>query len=453
MTATLAIRVGVAVAVLLWPRATPAAQPAPPDIQEILPDPTSDTITIRGGHFGTRVVVTLDLVPLDVRLAIDTRIVVAVPLAAIPSGEYLLTVSRGPGAGESATTLITLGASAASAPPPPPAAAPPASSADVAARVGDRAITIADLDREWQRSDPGGYAAAMQQVYEQRRRVAGTMVADDLLAREARARGVTVEALLAEEVPKRRVPLPDSAVAALYQSLGARAGGATLDELRPALRAWLERKTEPEIARMSYVEELMKTSTKADIVLAPPLVPLRTDGDPALGAAGAAVEIVVFGDLQSPDYTRLARAFSQVRTTFGDRVRIVFKGLPLFGAQSAPIAEAAACAHAQGRFWAFHDAALEPGVLDAARISALVGAAGVDREAYDRCVKSGIHRDRAQRSVKEAALSGITRGPAVVVNQRLAPEAPAFLPPFEFLTRLVEEALQQRARGVKGAPR
>ena len=61
------------------------------------------------------------------------------------------------------------------------------------------------------------------------------MVNDDLLAREAAARGVTTEALLAEEIPKRIVALPESAVASLYQGLGDSTRGATLDQLRPAI--------------------------------------------------------------------------------------------------------------------------------------------------------------------------------------------------------------------------
>ena len=76
---------------------------------------------------------------------------------------------------------------------------------------------MADVDREWQRTDPAGYIALSRQIYEIRRRIADTMAADELLAREAAARGLTVAALLAEEIPKRVITTPDAAVRSLYE--------------------------------------------------------------------------------------------------------------------------------------------------------------------------------------------------------------------------------------------
>ena len=228
----------------------------------------------------------------------------------------------------------------------------------------------------------------------------------------------------------------------------------TLEQMRPSLRAWLERKTEPELAKMAYVEELVKTSTRIDVVLeAPAMEVQRSALDPVLGPAAAPVEIVAFGDLQSPDYARLAQTIGRVAETFSTRVRFVFKLLPAFGAQSASAAEAGACAQAQGKFWAFHDVAARPGTLDARRLAAIPGEAGLDRPAFDRCMKAGTFRARMQEAGAEASRYGISSGPAVLVNGRLAPAPPPFLPPFEYFTRLIEEELQRQARAArKGAP-
>src|SRR6185295_14297925 len=89
-----------------------------------------------------------------------------------------------------------------------------------AARVGDRVITVDDIDREWRQSNPSMYLQMLRQLYDARQKVLNTMVADELLAREAAARGVTVEALLAAEVQQRIIPMPDSAVVSLFVSLG-----------------------------------------------------------------------------------------------------------------------------------------------------------------------------------------------------------------------------------------
>ena len=436
------------------------AQDARPPLalHQAVPDAATDTLTIDGEHFGPTPFVTLDLVPLDLRLVLDTRLMAAVPIDAMPPGTYLLTVSRGPAAADRATLEVLLGP-VITPPVSSPAATPPVVLQTPAATapavvVGDRTITVAEVDREWQSTDPGGYVALMRELHQQRRRVADRMGTDDVLAREAKARGVTTEALLAQEVPARVIAMPDTALAALYGSLGERTRGADLEQMRPSLRAWLERKTEPDLAKMAYVEELVKTSTRIEVVLEAPVVQVdRSALDPVLGPASAAVEIVTFGDLQSPDYARLAQVFGRVTETFGARVHVVFKLLPAFGAQSASAAEAGACAHAQGRFWAFHDVAARPGTLDARRLKAIPGEAGLDLRAFEQCLAAGTFRARPREAAAEASRYGIASGPAVLVNGRLAPPPPPFLPPFEYFTRLIEEELQRQARaGRKGAP-
>ncbi len=435
--------------------AAAAQQPQAPQLVVIsaVPDPSGQTLTITGANFaGGRPLVTLDLVPINVRSASDDQIVAAVPVSLMPPGNYLLTVSRGPSAAENGSFQLTLGAgrpkageAAASDPIP---AMLGASGAESAAKVGDRVITVAEVDQEWRRTDPGRYIGLSREVYDNRRRAADLIVMNELLGREAAARGVTTQALLDEEIPKRIVTTPDSAVLALYQSLGDRTRGASLDEMRPALRAWLQRITEPELAKMNYVEELMKVSTRADVFLAPPRVRVeRTSQDVALGPANAPIEIVAFGDFQSLEYARLAQVFGKVRETFGEKVRFVFKHLPTRGPESFDAAEAAACANAQGRFWAYHDAVVaQPGRLGADRLKQISGDVGLDRRAFDECLDSGTFKDSIRQAVQEAQRYAVSASPRFLVNAWLAPASPPFLPPFEYFKRLIEEELIRVAR-------
>ena len=267
--------------------------------------------------------------------------------------------------------------------------------------MGDRVITLAEIDREWQRTDPGTYLGLSRQLYDLRRRIADTMMTDELLAREAAARGMTSEALLKEEVPKRIIAMPDSAVTSLYQGLGDLTRGATLDQMRPAIRAWLAKNTEPELAKMSYIDELKKVSTSAELLLTAPRVQVEHSAlDATLGPATAAVEIVAFGDFQSNAYAMLAQAIGRMRDTFGDRIRVVFKHLPTLGPESVAAAEAAQCANAQGKFWPYHDALLaKPGAVSA-RIKEASAVAGLSRETFDACI------DRARISAGDRAGAG-----------------------------------------------
>jgi hypothetical protein len=78
----------------------------------------------------------------------------------IPPGAYLLTVTRGPQPGESASFEVRIGPPPVLLRQPEPEPKPPsvaaAGTSDAAARVGDTTITLADVDREWQRTDPVG---------------------------------------------------------------------------------------------------------------------------------------------------------------------------------------------------------------------------------------------------------------------------------------------------------
>jgi protein-disulfide isomerase len=440
----------------------PAAVAARVSIDSAVTDVASGTLTIAGAHFGTRPFVTLDLVPLNIQLAIDQRIIAVVPVGMMPPGSYLLTVANGPQASDAASTDVRIGppAAVAAAAPPPAASAnaadasPLPSPSDAAARVGDRTIALADVDREWQRTDPAGYLAASRQLFDGRRKVLADMVNAELLSREAASRGLTVDALLAEELPKRTIPLPDNSLTTLYQSLGDRSRGASLDQMRPALRAWLARKVEPDLAKMSYLEELTKVSTRADTLLLPPRVTvLHAADDPTVGPATAPVDLVVFGDFESAAYAQYALVIPRITDTFGNRVRVVFKHLPLTSPASVAASEAAACANRQGKFWPFHDALLgQAGALDATRFKKVASDIGVNRQVFDACVDAGETRDRIGAALDEARRYDIGGSPAFLVNGRLAPDPPSFLPPFEFFKRLIEEELQRQARAA-AAPR
>jgi protein-disulfide isomerase len=248
------------------------------------------------------------------------------------------------------------------------------------------------------------------------------------------------------------VTTPESAVLALYQGLGDRARGATLEQLKPAILAWLTTITEPEIAKMIYLEELMKVSTRSTVMLEAPRVKVeRSAQDPVLGAAGSPVEIVAFGDFDSAQYAQLAQAFPRVRDTFGDRVHFVFKHLPMLGPESLAIAEAAACANAQGKFWPYHDAIVKrTGPLDTAQLKQLGRDVGVtNRTAFESCIDRDETEPLMRQAVLEADRYAITSSPSILVNGRLAPAPPPFLPPAEFFKRLIEEELLRQTKAAQ----
>ena len=78
---------------------------------------------------------------------------------------------------------------------------------------------------------------------------------------------------------------------------------------------------------------------------------------PVRGGTDAKVTIVEFSDFECPFCIRAYPTVKQIEDTYGDKVRIVYKQLPLTNLH--PHAEGAAlasmCANKQGKFWEFHD--------------------------------------------------------------------------------------------------
>jgi protein-disulfide isomerase len=419
-----------------------AAQNPPLVITAAVPDPSGGTLSISGSNFGERPFVTLDLVPVQIRSSTDASIVVAAAVDTIPVGDYLLTVSRGPAPSDSASVPVRIGRTESPGPDrsPPTLTTVPIPPGNVAAAtIGTRAISIEEVDRACLKSDPSSYIGLVRQLYELRLRAINSIVAEELLAVEAEARRVSVEALLSEEVPKHIATMPDAAVISLYLNLGDSARGATLEQMRPALRAWLQHHTEPELAKLNFIEELKKTSTRVDIRLEAPRVAVEhTPRDIALGPEVATIEIVAFADFRSAEYGRFARAFSKIRDTFGDRIRILFKNLPVLGPQSVAAAEAALCANAQNKFWPYHDALI---ASNGELMNEAATAAGLDRDRFSSCVERHEFRQVIAQANVEANRFGIQASPTFLVNGRFAPASPPFLAPYDYFKLLIEEEL------------
>ena len=91
------------------------------------------------------------------------------------------------------------------------------------------------------------------------------------------------------------------------------------------------------------------------------LNPAVQDEDHIRGPWDAPVTLVEYGDYECPHCRQVAPILIELRQRFGDRLRYVFRHLPLTtmhpNAQLA--AEAAEAAGAQGKFWEMHDLLFE----------------------------------------------------------------------------------------------
>jgi hypothetical protein len=180
---------------------------------------------------------------------------------------------------------------------PPAATTAVANDGDVAARVGDRVITVKDVDAAWRQADPASHAQAAQTIYDGRRQALDRLVDDILIADAARTKGVPAEQLTKDEIGRRTKPVTDAEVDGFYQQNIGRMQGKGLDEVRPLIRSFLEQQQQ-QAARAAFVAEL-RNGAGVRVALEPPRQHIEVAAtDPSRGGASAPVVLVEYSDYQ-----------------------------------------------------------------------------------------------------------------------------------------------------------
>ena len=127
---------------------------------------------------------------------------------------------------------------------------------------------------------------------------------------------------------------------------------------------------------------------------------------------------------------------------YAGRVRLIFKDLPLRSHDLArPAHEAARCAGALGRYWAYHDMlfANQPHFERADLLRYAIDV-GLPRETFTACLDARRFAPAVEADVEQARALGVRGTPTFVINGRLAAGA---LPVEDFRT-LIDEALRDK---------
>lgn len=338
-----------------------------------------------------------------------------------------------------ATLLLSAAFAVASCSSPSRPAAP-AGASDVVATLGDRTITMADLDKEWQSTDASGHAEITFKLYDGRRKALHEIIARQLLAEQAKKQGLSPEAYEEAELSKRVTEVTDDEVSAFYAANLREMQGRPLSEVASLITRYLtDRKRE--VAREKLVGELRKAGPAVTTALEAPRYEVKvTDDDPSFGNAKAAVTIVEFSDYQCPYCLQAVPILKQLQKTYGDRVRIVWKDYPL--TQIHPLAlqagQAAHCAGEQDKYWPYHDrlfANQSALATDDLRKHAQV--VGLDMPKFNSCLDSSKYADRVRAGMEAGNRLGVSSTPTLFINGRVLPGAY----PYDDLAAVVDEEL------------
>jgi protein-disulfide isomerase len=313
---------------------------------------------------------------------------------------------------------------------------------DVAARVGDRTITVRELEERWTKNDPAEYSETVRKLYEGRRSALDEIIGDMLISEAAKAKKMTPEAYVEAEVSTRAKKVSDGDVVAFYQANVSQMQGRSLEQMTPAITRFLEGQAEAS-AKQALVKDLKKGGPAVRILLNAPRADIALEAsDPSVGNAKAPVTIVEFSDFQCPFCLRAAPTIKQLRETYGDKVRVVWKDFPLtqIHPQAFKSAEAGHCAAEQGKFWEYHDKlfgnqqALQPDSL-----KQYAKEAGMDASRFDSCLDSSKYAERVRDSVAAGSRLGVSSTPTVFVNGRMLEGAQ----PYEVFAAVIDEELSK----------
>lgn len=145
----------------------------------------------------------------------------------------------------------------------------------------------------------------------------------------------------------------------------------------------------------------------------------RLADDPALGAPGAKVTIVEYGDFGCTACRAWHQAgiLDQVLAQYGDQVRFVWRDFPVITPQSPKAAEAGQCAYDQGKFWEYHDLLYERApALAIGDLKAYAVELGLDVAEFNQCLDSGQHQATIDHDLQDALGRGFRGTPSFLMN-------------------------------------
>ncbi|MCH9683581.1 MAG: thioredoxin domain-containing protein [Deltaproteobacteria bacterium] len=183
------------------------------------------------------------------------------------------------------------------------------------------------------------------------------------------------------------------------------------------------------------------------------VVPVPLGTSPRRGPDDAPITIVAFGDFECPYCAKGTDTVESLREHYGQQIRVVHKHSPLpFHSHAYVAARAAVAAHAQGKFWAFHDALYARRArFDEDDLVEVAKEAGLNMKKFRKAMDN-IETDAAIEKDTSLAMSlGVTGTPAYFINGRPVQGAQPELVFRIVIAEELERAAAAKERGVSGA--
>lgn len=280
---------------------------------------------------------------------------------------------------------------------------------------GKRVITQREVDEMI-----GSQLFSLQEkIYALRKDALDSLINRAVLEEEARSKGLALERFIEMLIPER-ASIKQADVEQAYAESGGRFAGTSEDEAKLRIRLELEAREKMGRYKSSIAE--LRNRSRVEVFIAAPTLPaanVSSEG-PSLGPADAPVTIIEFSDFKCPYCKQATKTLEEVIRAYGDRVRIVFKHLPLpIHPEAFEAAQAAVCADEQGKFWEYHDRLFDSKELTSDALKMHAAELGLSAKKFETCLGSDASRAVVLKNLQQARQADIQGTPTFVINGRV----------------------------------
>jgi len=260
------------------------------------------------------------------------------------------------------------------------------------------------------------------EIYNTLKTESQALVDELLLEEEASKRNLTPEELLQQEADSKAKKPTEADVDAYMKEQNIEvADEDMMAEMRGRVSLYL---TERErIQRRLDFQEQLRQQADYRFLLEPPESPrqqVSTDDDPARGPADAPVTIIHFASFSCEHCAESAGKIRKLTEEFPGAIRWVHRDFfNIFDELGLLSAEAGEMAHANGKFWEFHDQIYtHSGEYSQDDVKRLLAELGMDVAEFDQLHKQASFIMEIKHDIEEGANAGVSSVPAIFVNGR-----------------------------------
>ena len=160
---------------------------------------------------------------------------------------------------------------------------------------------------------------------------------------------------------------------------------------------------------------------------------------PAKGGTNPEVTIISFSDFQCPYCSKSDATMNQLLSSYGDKVQLVFRNMPLASHKEAKSAAVAGyCASQQGKFWEMHDLLLKNSdQLGADLYLSLASEIGLDTSKFQSCLSAEASANAINTDLADASALQIQAVPSfLLVSKTRSVKVTGALPVSEFQSKI-----------------